>query len=139
MTALTNKQELAALNKEDHEENLRSTLAQNTIVPRSQEDYITQVSEEIEDRVTNKLSKEFSRTETRILGSLSRLDEFLLNPLIHGHSGSAPETSRNAYGVNQGTDEDDSQNDPHSDARVSQSHTTQNPGPEDAYDTMFES
>ena len=46
---------LAALNKEKCEENPRSNLAQNSNVPRSQKDYITQVSEEIEGRVTKKL------------------------------------------------------------------------------------
>ena len=43
---------------------------------------MTQVSEEIEGRVTKKLCKVFSGTESRILGALFRLDEFLLNPLI---------------------------------------------------------
>ena len=33
-------------------------MAQNSGAPRSQEDYITQVSEEIEGRVTKRLSKE---------------------------------------------------------------------------------
>ena len=66
-------------------------MEQNSSVPRSQEDYITQVSEEIEGRVTNKLSQEFSKTENRILGALSRLDDFLMNPLIQGHSGGVPE------------------------------------------------
>ena len=117
----------------NHEEYPRSTLAQNTHVPESQEDYIKQVSGEIEGRVTKKLSKVFSKTESPILGALSRLDEFLLNPLIQGHSGSAPETSRNAYGVNRGTNEDDSQSDSDPEAKVSQSQTTQNSGPNDAY------
>ena len=71
-------------------------MAQNTNAPRSKEDYITQFSEQIERRVTKKLSKKFSRTKSRILGSLSRLDHFLLNLLIQGHSGTAPKTSRNA-------------------------------------------
>ena len=43
-----NKRKLAALNKENCEEHPRSNLAQNSSAPRSQEDYITQVSEEIE-------------------------------------------------------------------------------------------
>ena len=47
-----NKKKLADLNKENCEEHPRSNLAQNSIVPRSQENYITQVSEEIEGRVT---------------------------------------------------------------------------------------
>ena len=97
MVTLRNKRKLAALNKENCEEHPGSILAQNSNVPSSQEDYITQVSEEIEGRVTKKLSKEFSRAENRILGSLARLDDFLMNPLIiQGHSGTAAETSRYA-------------------------------------------
>ena len=126
MSTLRNKQKLAALNKENCEEHLSSKLAQNKNVPRSQEDYITQVSEEIEDRVTKKLSLEFSRTENRILDALSWLDEFLLNPLIQGHSGSTPEIYRNALGTNQGTNENDSQSDPHPETRVYHSQTMQN-------------
>ena len=114
--ATRNKTKLAALNKENCEEHPRSNLAQNSNTPRSQEDYITQVSEEIEGRVTKKLSQEFSRTENRILGALARLDNFLINPLLQGHSGIAPETSRNVSSVNQGTNEDDSQSNPHPEA-----------------------
>ena len=99
--------------------------------------YITELSEEIERRVTKKLFQELSRTENRILGALSRLDDFLMNPLIQDHSGTTPETSRNAYGANQGTNEDDSQRDPHPEAGVLQSQTTQNSGPEDAHDTYY--
>ena len=62
-------------------------MASNSNVPRSQEDYITQLSEEIEGRVTKKLSQEFSRTEKSILGALARHDNFLMNPLLQGHSG----------------------------------------------------
>ena len=65
--ATRNNRKMAALNKENCEEHPRSSLAQNSNVARSQEDYITQVPEEIEERVTKKLSKEFSRTENRIL------------------------------------------------------------------------
>ena len=86
-----NKRKLAALNKENCEEHPRSNLTQSSNAPRSQEDYITQVSEEIEGRVTRRLSKEFSRTENRILGDLARLDEFLMNPLLQGHSGGLSE------------------------------------------------
>ena len=50
--------------------------------PESTQNYISQVSEEIETRVTKKLSKDFSRTESRILGAPSKLDEFLLNPQV---------------------------------------------------------
>ena len=111
--ATRNKKKLAALNKENCEEHPRNNLAQNSTAPRSQEDYITQVSEEIEERVNKKLSQEFSRTENRILGALARLDDFLMNPLLQGHSGITPETSRNVLSINQGTNEDNSQSDPH--------------------------
>ena len=99
MATLKSKRKLAVFNKENFEEHFRNNLAQNSNVPRSQEDYITQVSEEIGARVTTKLSQEFSRTESQYLGEPSRLDDFLLNPLIQVHFGTGPETSRNAYGT----------------------------------------
>ena len=114
--ATRNNRELAALNKENCEEHPKSNLASNSNDPRSQEDYITQVSEEIERRVTKKLSQDFSRKKNRILGALARLDDFLMNPLLQGHSGTTPETSRKVLSINQGTNEDDSQSDPHPEA-----------------------
>ena len=102
--------------------------------PRSQEDYITQVSEEIEGRVTKRLSKEFSRTENRILGALARLDNFLVIPLLPSHFGTTPEPSRNALSTSQGTNEDDSQNDPHPEAGLFHGQMTQNSGPEYDHD-----
>ena len=111
--ATRNKRKLAALNEENCEEQPRRNLVQNSNVSRSQEDYIIQVSEEIEGRVTKKLSQEVSRTENRILGALARLDDFLLKPLLQGHSGTTPETSRNMFSINQGTNEDDFQSNPH--------------------------
>ena len=134
--ATRNKRKLAAMNKENCEANSRSNLAQNSGAPRLQEDYITQVSEEIEGRVTKRLSKEFSRTENRILGALARLDDFLMNSLLPGHSGTAPESTRNVFGDKQGTNEDDdSQNDPHPEAGLFHGQTTRNAGPEDGHDT----
>ena len=134
--ATRNKRKLAALNKENYEEHPRSNLAQNSNVPRSQEDYITQVSEEIEGRVTEKLSQEFSRTENRILGALARLDDFLINPLIQGHSGIVLDTSRNVFSINQGTNEDDSQSNPHPETGLFNNQMTQNAGPEDGHDNL---
>ena len=131
-----NKRKLAALNKENCEEHPRSKLAQNSNAPRSQEEYITQVSDEIEERVTKRLSKDFSRTENRILGALARLDNFLMNPLLQGHSGATPEASRNPLSTSQGTDEDDSQNDPHPEAGLFHSQITQSSGPEDRQDMV---
>ena len=114
--ATRNKRNLAALKKENCEEHPRSHVAQNSNVLRSQENYISQVSDEIEGRVTKKLSQEFSRTENRILGALSRLDDFFMNPLLQRYSGATLETSRNVFSINQGANEDDSQSDPHPEA-----------------------
>ena len=132
-----NKKKLAALNKENCEENPRSNMAQNSGAPRSQEDYISQVSEEIEGRVTKRLSKEFSRTENRILGALARLDDFLMNPLLPGHPGTTPEPTRNTSHNNQGTKEDGSQNDPHPEAGPFHSQTTRNVSLEEDHDTVI--
>ena len=114
--ASRNKRKLAALNKENCEKNPRSNLATNSSVPRPQEDYITQVSVEIEGRVTKKLSQEFSRTENGILGALARLDDFLMDPLLQGHSRTTPEAPRNVFTITQGANEDDSQSNPHPEA-----------------------
>ena len=130
-----NKKKPAALNKENCEEHPRSNLAQNSNVPTPQEDYITQVSEEIEGRVSKKLSQDFSRTENRILGALALLEDFLMNPLIQSHSGTAPETSRNVFNIGQGANEDDSQSNPYPEAGLFINQTTQNSGPEDGHDT----
>ena len=130
-----NKKRLAASNKENCEEHPRRNLAQNSSAPRSQEDYITQVSEEFEGRVTKRLSKEFSGTENRILGVIARLDDFLMNSLLQGHSGTTPEPSRNALSTSQGTNKDDSQNDPHPEAGLFHGQMTQNSGPEDGHDS----
>ena len=132
-----NKKKLVALNKENCEEHPRSNLAQNSNAPRSQEDYITQVSEEIEGSVTERLSKEFRRIENRILGSLARLDDFLMNPLLPGHSGTTPEPSRNALKTSQGTNEDDSQSDSQPEAGLFHGQTTQNSDPEEGHDTTI--
>ena len=113
LATLRNKTKLAALNKEICEENPMSNLAQNTCIAKSEEDYIIQVSMEIEGKITKKLSKEFSRTESRILDDLSRIDAFLLSPLLQGHSGFSPETSQNAPNVIQATHDDDCQVDAH--------------------------
>ena len=94
MASLRNKRNLAAVSRETPE-NTRITQSRNTIDPERAQEYISQVSEEIEGRVTEKLSRDFSKTESRILGALSKLDEFLLNPHFRTCSVTVPETSRN--------------------------------------------
>ena len=129
--ATRNKRKLAALNNENREEHPRSSLAQNSKVQRSQEDYITQILEQIGGRVTEKMSQEFSRTENRMLGALARLYDFPMNPLIQGHSGTAPETSRNALSTSQGPDEDH-----HPEEGIFNNQMTQNSGAEIGQDMV---
>ena len=81
MATLRNKRKFAAVSRETPEGS-RSSRGQTVLDPELTQDYISQVSEEIEGRVTKKLAKEFSKTESRILGALSKLDEFLLNPQV---------------------------------------------------------
>ena len=99
--------------QQKQEEHPRNGQSRNTSVPRINEKYITQVSEEIEGTVTKKLSQEFNRTESGILCALSNLDELLLNPQIRTHSGTVPGTFRNKNVENQEPNEDRSQDDPH--------------------------
>ena len=134
MATLRNKRKLAAVTRETQEENPRNGQSRNTSVPRINEEYITQVSEEIEGRVTKKLSQEFSRTESRILGTLSKLYEFLSNQQIHTHFETVPGTFRNTNVENQGTNEDDSQSDPHPEAGIFRGQTTQNSDLEECCD-----
>ena len=87
------------------------------------QEYITQVYEEIEGRGTKELSKEFSRTESRILGALSKLGEFLLNPQVRIFSVAVPGTSRNSDSGNREPNGDFSPNDPCPEAMVSSHHS----------------
>ena len=134
MATLRSKRKLAAVTRETQEENPRNGQSRNTSVPRINEEYVTQVSEEIEGRVSKKLSQEFSRTESRILGALTKLDKFLSNQQIHTHFETVPGTFRNTNVENQGTNEDDSQSDPHPEAGIFRGQTTQNLGPKDCRD-----
>ena len=131
MATLRNKRKLATATRETQEENPKNSQSRNTSVPRFNEEYIAQVSEEIEGRGSKKLSQEFIRTESRILGALSKLDEFLSNQQIHTHFETVPGTFRNSNVENQGTNEDDSQSDPHPEAGIFCGQTTQNLGPKD--------
>ena len=62
------------------------------------QEYTSQVSEEIEGKVIKKLSNEFSRTESRFLGALFKLDEFLLNPQVRTCSVAVPGTTTQKTG-----------------------------------------
>ena len=125
---------MAPITTETQEKHPRNSQSRNTSVPRINEEYITQLSEEIESIVTKKLSQEFSRRESRILGALSKLDEFFLNPQIRTHSGTVPGTFRNTNVENQEPNEDRSQDDPHPEVgpSVCQSRHSIDSDPEEA-------
>ena len=100
MTTIGNRRKLAAVSRETPE-GTRSSRAENVLDPELTQDYISQVAEVIEGRVTKKLSKEFSKTESRILGALSKLDEFLLNPQVRTreHPGTITQKTGRSLGI----------------------------------------
>ena len=112
MATLRNKRKLAAVSRETPNGS-RDSRRRNKLDPELTQEYISQVSEEIEGRVTKKLSKEFNKTESRILGALSKLDEFLLYPQVRTCSVAAHGTSRNANSEYREIHGDRSSNDPY--------------------------
>ena len=103
-------------------ENKRNSQSQNKLDPGMAQENISQVSEEIEGRVTKKLSKEFSRTMSRILGALSKFDEFLLNSQVRTCFVAVPETFRNKDSENREPIEDRSLFDPYPEAVLPSCH-----------------
>ena len=101
MATLRNKKKLVEGSRETPEDT-RYSQSQNILDPVVTQEYISHVSEEIEGRVTIKLSKEFSRTESVILGAFSKLDEFLLKPQVrtcsHGTSKNNESDNRETTG-----------------------------------------
>ena len=128
MATLRNKRKLAAVSRETPEGN-RGSRGRNVLDPELTQDYISQVSEEIEGRVTKKLSKEFNKTESRILGALSKLDEFLLNPQVRTCS-VIQGASRNANSENREIHGDRSSNDPYPEGGNFPHHSGQLNSPE---------
>ena len=112
MATLRNKRKLAAVTTE-RQEHPRNGQSRNTSGPCFNEQKTAQVSEKIENGVTKNMSQEFSRTESRILGALSNLDEILVNPQFRTRSGTVPGTFRNTMVQNLEPNEDRAQNDPH--------------------------
>ena len=129
MATLRNKRKLAAVSRETPEGS-RGSRRRNVLDPELTQDYISQVSEEIEGRVTKNLSKEFNKTESRILGALSKLDEFLLNPQVRICSVAAHGTSRNSISENRETHGDRSSNDPYPEVGYFPHHSGQLNSPE---------
>ena len=129
MATLRNKRKLAAVSRETPEGS-RCSRVRNVLDPELTQDYISQVSEEIEGRVTKKLSKEFSKTESRILGALSNRDELLLNPQVRICSVAVPGTSGNNNSENRETTGDRSSDDPYPEVGYFSHHSGQLNSPE---------
>ena len=81
MATLRNRRKLAVVSRETQEQSWNSQ-SHNTYVPGIKEQFITQDFEEIEGRVSQKLSQDLSRTDFRIVEAFSQLDESLLSPLV---------------------------------------------------------
>ena len=126
---MRNKRKLAAISRESPESS-RGSGGQNVLDPELTQEHISQVSEEIEGRVTRELSKKFSKTESRILGALSKLDEFLLNPQVRTCSVAVQGTSGNANSENRKTHGDRSSNDPYPEMGYFPHHSGQLNSPE---------
>ena len=129
MATLRNKRKLAAVSRETPEGS-RSSRGRNVLDPELTQDYISQVSEEIEGSVTKKLSKEVNKTESRILGALSKLDEFHLNSQVRTCSVAAHGTSRNSNSENRETHGDRSSNDTYPEVGYFPHHSGQLNSPE---------
>ena len=122
MATLRIKRKLAAVSRETRE-STRNRRRQSTLDPDLTQDDISQVSEEIEGRLTRKLSKEFSRAESRILGASSKLDEFLLSPQVLSCSVAVPRTSRDNNSKNRESTGDRSSDEPCPEARYFSHHS----------------
>ena len=79
----------------------RNSQLQNTSALWITEAFIAQVFGEIEGGITKKLFQDVSRTESRILGALSKFNDFLLNLEVRTISGIVPGTLQNADVKNQ--------------------------------------
>ena len=129
MATFRNKRKLAAVSSEAPEGS-RSSRGQTVLDPELTQDYNSQVSEEYEGRVTKKLSKEFGKTESRILGALSKIDAFFLNPQVRTCSVAIQGTSGNANSENRETHGDRSLNDPYPEVGYFPHHSGQLNSPE---------
>ena len=123
MATLRNNRKLAAVSRETPEIT-RNNQSQNTPNAGMAEEYITQVSEKMEARITKKLFQEISRTESRILCALSKHDEFFLSLQFRTCSVAVRATSRNNNSENQEPTADPSLTDPCPEVIPSACHTS---------------
>ena len=108
---------MVTVNRENQEEHLRNGISRSRNVSGISEENTTLVFEVTEGKEAKKISQEFSKTENRILGVLSNLDEFILNSQVLLQSRNVPGTSKGIQRKYQEPDEDSSQNDLHPDMK----------------------
>ena len=111
MATLRNKRKLAAVSRETPE-NTRNNQSQNSLSLGIAEEYITQISKETDGRTTEELFQGFSRKKSGILGALSELDEFFLNPEVQACPAAVPGASRDNNSENREPTGDCSLKDP---------------------------
>ena len=107
------RRKLAAVNRDNQVERPWYQMSRDTVAPKIDEEYITQVSEEMENKAIKKVPPDFSGTDSRIRGALSNIYDFILNSQFLVQHGSIPGTSRDTIRENQEINENRSQNDPH--------------------------
>ena len=96
MATLKKKNKLAAVSRETPEITRNSQSSHKThLIQEWPKSTSPRFSKRNEGRVTKNFSEDFSRTESVILGALSKFDEFLLNPQVRTCSVAVPGTSRN--------------------------------------------
>ena len=78
MATLGNQRKLAPVNRDGQEKYTYTGMSKDAVVSMIKGEWITQISEQIEGRMSKKISQDFSRTEKRILGALSNLYDFVL-------------------------------------------------------------
>ena len=111
------------------EEHPRNGSPKDVYPPGIGEEFITRVAEEIDGSVAQKIFQDYCRTESRILGVLSSLGEFLLKSHFVVQCGNIPGTSRD-FRRNQELDEDRSQNDTNPEADDTENGTPHTAVPE---------
>ena len=80
--------------KREIRENTKKSQSQITLDPGMAQEYILQVSKQLEGKFTGKNFKDFSRKESLYLGALSKIVE-ILNPKVRICSIAVPGTSKN--------------------------------------------
>ena len=126
MATLGITKKLSAVNRDSKEKYPRSNQSLHTTssyiqptIPPLNQDYFTQLSEEIDSRVADIFSQEFGWAESHFLGALLKLNEFLLNSHLWLQSGTIPGTSQNLDKENQEPNQDRSQKDPRTEVSTS--------------------